>query len=215
MSTAVESCYVYPVTTGRTGRRTGEPDTRGAILRAARELFAESGFSRTTLRAVAARAGCDVALIPYYFSSKRGLFVAAMELPIDAAAIVGSAADGPREHLGERLAAAFVTVWDDPDTGPAMRGFLRASISDETIAGTFGEFLSQELLPLIAERVGISRDTAKVLISMMFGMAVMRRLVAVPAFAEHTTDELIAMLGPRLQSVIDFGDTAGASTRPS
>ena len=42
------------------GRRPGAPDTRAEVLDAARVLFAERGFSRTTIRAVAADAGVDV-----------------------------------------------------------------------------------------------------------------------------------------------------------
>ncbi|MGH3361028.1 MAG: TetR family transcriptional regulator, partial [Nocardioides sp.] len=46
----------------RRGRRPGAPDTRAAILAAAREQFAAAGFSRTTIRAIAAEAGVDAAL---------------------------------------------------------------------------------------------------------------------------------------------------------
>jgi AcrR family transcriptional regulator len=45
----------------RSGRRPGKPQTRGAILEAARQLFAEHGFDKTTMRAIAAGAGVDPA----------------------------------------------------------------------------------------------------------------------------------------------------------
>lgn len=48
-----------------------------AILGAARALFAETGFERATIRAVAARAGVDPALVMQYYGSKEGLFAAA------------------------------------------------------------------------------------------------------------------------------------------
>ena len=51
---------------GQPGRTPGRP-------RAARELFAELGFERTTMRAVATRAGVDPALIYHYFGDKDGL----------------------------------------------------------------------------------------------------------------------------------------------
>ena len=35
------------------------------------------------MRAVAEGAGVDVALVPYYFGNKDGLFAAALELPVD------------------------------------------------------------------------------------------------------------------------------------
>ena len=67
----------------RRGRRPlGSPDARRAVLDAARELFAELGFERTTMRAVAARAGVDPALIYHYFGDKDGLLFAALQPPV-------------------------------------------------------------------------------------------------------------------------------------
>ncbi|MFE7115625.1 TetR family transcriptional regulator, partial [Streptomyces sp. NPDC057654] len=42
---------------GRSGRRPGKPDTRGAILAAAREIFAERGYDGSSIRHIAASAG--------------------------------------------------------------------------------------------------------------------------------------------------------------
>src|SRR5206468_4736644 len=50
--------------------------TEATILEAAKELFAADGFERTTIRAVAARAGIDPALVMQHFGSKEGLFAA-------------------------------------------------------------------------------------------------------------------------------------------
>ena len=57
----------------------GSPDARRAVLDAARELFAERGFERTTMRAVGTRAGVNPALIYHYFGDKDGLLAAALE----------------------------------------------------------------------------------------------------------------------------------------
>lgn len=46
------------------------------ILDAATELFGARGFTRTTIRQIAARARANSALIYYYFGSKTGLFEA-------------------------------------------------------------------------------------------------------------------------------------------
>jgi AcrR family transcriptional regulator len=47
--------------------------TRERLLHAAISLFSEQGYAATGTRAVAARAGCNVALISHYFGSKEGL----------------------------------------------------------------------------------------------------------------------------------------------
>jgi AcrR family transcriptional regulator len=52
---------------------------REDILEAAEELIAEQGFEGTSVRALAARAGVNVAMISYYFGSKDKLFEALVE----------------------------------------------------------------------------------------------------------------------------------------
>ncbi|MBD0024076.1 TetR family transcriptional regulator [Gordonia pseudamarae] len=187
----------------RPGRRTGDSTTRDDILRAAQSLFGSNGFKNTSMRAVAAEAGVDVALVPYYFGSKRGLFVAALEVPVDPVAQVVRATQGPRERLGERMAAEFTAVWEHPDTSSAMRGLLRSVITDESESSAYAEFMSTEMVPLVAELTGVSLETARVAVSMLFGMATMRYLIGVPLFVELSRDEVIALWGPHLQRVID------------
>ncbi len=49
----------------------GNSSTRDAILAAALRILARDGYTRLTARAVAAEAGTNVALLNYYFGSKR------------------------------------------------------------------------------------------------------------------------------------------------
>jgi len=51
----------------------GGSGTRERLLSAAISLFSEQGYAATGTRAIAARAGCNVALISHYFGSKEGL----------------------------------------------------------------------------------------------------------------------------------------------
>ncbi|HXH03402.1 MAG TPA: TetR/AcrR family transcriptional regulator [Candidatus Competibacteraceae bacterium] len=53
-----------------------QDDTRERILEAAEALFAEHGFSRTSLRAITARAGVNLAAVNYHFGSKHALIQA-------------------------------------------------------------------------------------------------------------------------------------------
>ena len=53
-------------------------DRRTAILDAAEEQFAKHGYDGVTLRAIARRAGVDLALPNYYFGPKRDLFDAVL-----------------------------------------------------------------------------------------------------------------------------------------
>src|SRR5262245_18351681 len=56
--------------------------TRAAILAAARERFAADGYERATIRAIAADANIDPAMVMRYYGSKERLFAAAAELEL-------------------------------------------------------------------------------------------------------------------------------------
>lgn len=53
-------------------------DKRAAILESARILFSELGFEGTSTRAIAKHAGANMAMINYYFGSKKGVFLEIM-----------------------------------------------------------------------------------------------------------------------------------------
>ncbi len=61
------------ITAPRGLRADGEM-TRTRLLEAAGELFASTGFAETTSKAIAARAGADLASINYHFGSRDGLY---------------------------------------------------------------------------------------------------------------------------------------------
>ena len=67
-----------PNSSPRRGRRP-EGDARRALIDAAQTILATHPGGKLTVRGVASRAGCDVALVNYYFGSKEGLLSAALE----------------------------------------------------------------------------------------------------------------------------------------
>ena len=82
--------------TKRTGRRPGGSDTRERIAVAARSLFADLGYERTTFRGIAAAAGVDPALVVHFYGSKDELFRQVMVLPPAMADALEQLAAGPR-----------------------------------------------------------------------------------------------------------------------
>jgi AcrR family transcriptional regulator len=79
------------------GRPAGAQGGEGqkALLRAARELMAEKGSPRVTVREVAERAGVQPALVNYYFGSKQGLLRAVVAL------VAGNALERIREGVAQ------------------------------------------------------------------------------------------------------------------
>jgi AcrR family transcriptional regulator len=57
--------------------------TRIALIQAGLELFGEYGFKGTTTRMLCDHAGANISAIPYYFGSKKGLYLAVMEHIVD------------------------------------------------------------------------------------------------------------------------------------
>jgi len=194
----------------RPGRRAGAGgESREAILRAAQVLFARLGFRGTTMRAVAKRAGVDMALVHYFFGSKPKLFAASVELPIDPEQLTALLATRPNapgepmaryylEHLfverSEAITAMLRAGLGDPGCVPALRALIERTLVSAA-AGTLGG----KNASLRAELVG----------ALMVGLFVSRCIVGVEPLASASVDEVVALLAPALDAL--FG-AASAQT---
>ena len=138
----------------RTGRRPGNPDTRQAILEAARATFAESGFDGASIRRIAGRAGVDPALVHHYFGTKDDLFMATVELPVNLPALLQRVGAAGLDGLGERLVTTILTVWESP-AGAGLAGWLRTALADEGRARQLREFVVASVAAPFAAAVGI------------------------------------------------------------
>jgi AcrR family transcriptional regulator len=61
------------------GRLARGDATRALLLNSAREVLRDHGYTATTMRAVAERAGTRLSQVHYHFGSKRGLLIAVLE----------------------------------------------------------------------------------------------------------------------------------------
>lgn len=185
---------------GSRGRRPGAPDTRAAVLSAARSAFAAKGFRATTIRGVATTAGVDPALVHHYFGTKSDLFLAAMELPVDPRKVIGAVADGPVESAAERFLGAFLSVWDDPAVQPALLTVARSVLEPGG-----DRLLSQGFLPVVVEPVGellgLDRPTHRMnlVASQVMGLILMRYVLRVEPLASMPGELVIATFAPTLQ----------------
>ncbi|MEZ0089241.1 TetR/AcrR family transcriptional regulator [Streptacidiphilus sp. EB129] len=72
--------------------------TRRAILVAACETIAETGFEKVRMRMVAERAGVSTALLHYHFENRERLFLEALTYSYEHAGADGYAAEPPEHH---------------------------------------------------------------------------------------------------------------------
>jgi AcrR family transcriptional regulator len=187
------------------GRPRGTTTARADILAAARRRFLDDGYDRVTLRAVAGEAGVDVALISYYFGSKKGLFGAAMALEVNPAELLARELDGPLNSLPERLVRTVVRAWDDPESGPSLRSFLEAVVRDPQMARGFRELMEHEMLPRISERIGGGADAtrrAAVMASQIAGMILARYVLRLEPIASMAPDQLVRRMAPGLRAAL-------------
>jgi AcrR family transcriptional regulator len=198
----------------RRGRRPGTPDTRATILDAARAAFAERGFAGTTIRAVAAAAGVDAALVHHYFGTKDDLFLAAMELPFDPRQVLGPALAGGAEGAGERLLRAFLSIWDDPALSPVLVGIVRSALQPGGERLLTQGFVPVVLMP-IGESLGIDRPELRMplVISQVGGLILTRYVLGLEPLASMPAETLVATYGPVIQHYLT-GDLGKPGVRP-
>lgn len=183
------------------GRRPGTPDTRGAILAAARTSFAQKGFQATTMRAVASAAGVAPGLLHHFFGSKDDLFLAALAVPFDPRAMLAPVPVGPRSEVGLRLATAALAVWEDEKHREPMLAFLRAAMQSPELAAAVRAGIPAIALGVLGDVV-TGPDAAlriELAVSQMLGVAIVRYVIAMEPLASLPADELVGRLAPVLQ----------------
>ncbi|PSM37337.1 TetR family transcriptional regulator [Streptomyces dioscori] len=198
--------------TAATPRRRGRPsrtdaqDTpaaRDRILAAAREEFAERGFEKTSMRAIAKAADVDSALVHHYFGTKEQVFEASIEVAIGPLlSAPGSVGEGPLDGVGERLARFFFGVWENPATRKALLAIVRSAVNNETAAGVFRRLISAQLLRRVALQLNLpdAELRAELAAAQLVGIAMLRYVIKVEPLASADPEQIINRVAPVIQS---------------
>jgi AcrR family transcriptional regulator len=198
------------------GRRPlGSPDARQAVLNAARELFAEQGFDRTTMRAVGTRAGVNPALIYHYFGDKNGLLAAVIEPPIDLAAMLTGINDDP-SRAGQEIIRRALSLWENrPDIRERMLAMLRTALSHDQAARLLRDMLSSWLLEALGDALADDQCELRAALvgSHMGGLMLARYLFKVPGATSATPEDLVQAVGPTIQRYLT-GTLTHAEAQP-
>jgi AcrR family transcriptional regulator len=186
------------------GRRPGGPDTRGEIVRAARESFADKGFAATSIRAVARQAGVDAALVHHYFDSKDELFIEAMALPLDPRQVAAAILDGSREDLGRRIVTVFLGVWESDEGQQRMKAMLRSVVTSDEVARIMREGMTRMILEPVSHFIDVPDAKLRVglIASHLIGMALTRYVVELEPVASADLDTLVDRIAPAIQQYV-------------
>ena len=167
------------------------------ILAAAKQRFAESGYERATIRAIAADANIDPSMVMRYFGNKDQLFAAAADFDLQLPDF--SAAE--RAQMGAELVTYFMNRWERDE---ALVVLLRSSTTNAEAAQRMQEIFAGQLLPAIAK---ISPDDAPrragLIATQVLGLALCRYVLRLPPVVAMSHDEVVAWLGPSVQRYLN------------
>ncbi|KHL15223.1 AcrR family transcriptional regulator [Mumia flava] len=185
--------------TPTTSRPRSAEATKQAILDAARTRFTTEGYRRATVRAVAADAGIDPAMVMRYFGSKQQLFAAAADLDLRLPELSRVA----RSRRGHQLVTHFVARWEDPDDDTLLM-LLRAAIDDEQMAETMHRMFAEQLVATIVsvlpdERMDEAPRRAGLIATQMLGLALCRDILRLPPVVALSPAAAVASIAPTVQ----------------
>ncbi len=173
--------------------------TKAAILAAAREHFASSGFQGATIRAIATSAGIDPAMVMRYFGDKKNLFEAASEIDLH----LPDLTDVDKEKIGSTLVEHFLNRWEGDE---ALMVLLRSAVTNTDAAKRVQDIFAKQTVPMLKK---ICKDSdekvmlrACLVASQILGLALCRYVLALPPMVKADRNQLIHRVGSTVQSYI-------------
>jgi AcrR family transcriptional regulator len=169
-------------------------NTEDRILAEARRIFADRGYERTTIRAVATEAGVDPALVMQYFGSKQELFEQAVELP-EIPPFSGTL-DALTEDLLTRIGTKIGPL---PKATLAM---LRSMLTHPEAAVRARATLDSQVTQIAAAVPGDAPELrAALMISTMLGVTIAHQLLDLTALRDAPAERIAEVLRPAFQAL--------------
>lgn len=177
--------------------------TKERLLLHAQRLIWSKGYSNVPLRDIAKAAGVDVALISRYFGGKLGLFEATLTSAMSAQ---------PFPRMGEEALIDFCTklfIAAPRDDTPSFLRMILMNAHDEAVADKVKQHHQTYLQSALEEATG-SKQRAALFISVMLGISVAERSLALDGIAPHNSPAYEAQVRHMLKSALAFKDVAPA-----
>ncbi|MGW6144474.1 TetR/AcrR family transcriptional regulator [Streptomyces sp. NPDC055140] len=183
------------MSTPRQSRTERRRATEARILDSARELFAEKGFDRTTIRAVATAASVDPALVMQYFGSKRELFAQAVQaLPVLPATTDTDAL------VDQLLATLGLKLGGLPEGTLAM---MRSMLTDPAAADQVRVTLDRQI-DSVSANLPAAEDAelrAALFVTALLGVTIGHQFLRLAALRDAPADRIAALLRPAFKAL--------------
>lgn len=194
----------------RPGRPPGTSDTRERILKTARDLFSRNGIDNTSIRAIAADADVDPALVHHYFGTKTQLFAAAIHIPIDPMSVIAPLREIPVEDIGRVLPSILLPLWDS-EMGKGFIAELRSLLAGNDV-NLIRSFLQEVITAEVGSRVdnppGSGRIRVQFVASQLVGVVMARYILELDPFKSLPVEAIVDAIAPNLQHYLT-GDLPG------
>jgi AcrR family transcriptional regulator len=173
-------------------------------------LFARNGIDKTSIRAIAADAGVDPALVHHYFGTKTQLFAAAIHIPIDPMQVIGPMRETPVEELGHTLPSILLSLWDS-ELGSGFIAMLRSILAGDQVS-LIRSFLQEVIAVEVGSRVdnppGSGRIRVQFVASQLLGVVMARYILELDPFKSLPIEQIAETIAPNLQRYLT-GDLPG------
>jgi AcrR family transcriptional regulator len=170
-------------------------------LSSARKLFAANGIDRTSIRAIAAEAGVDAALVHHYYGTKEQLFIAAIRVPIDPMEVLVPLRETPVDQIGYTLPKVLLPLWDS-EAGAGFIATLRSMLAGSEV-GLLRSFLREVVIVEVAARVddppGTGLLRAEFVATQLLGVVMARYILELDPFRSLPVEQIAETIGPNLQ----------------
>ena len=186
----------------RPGRwRTGQ-QSKQRILDAARKRFMRDGYERATVRAIAADAGVDVAMVYYFFDSKDGLInAAALTGPQHPLHQLATLLDEGTEQIGPRLVRRFIESWDAGVVFEPLVALWRSAPIHPHARNVLLDSIAGPVAQRVATEFGVADAELRVelVASHLIGLAFARYQLKIEPTASADIEDLVTWVGPTVQ----------------
>jgi len=176
--------------------------TRDRILEAARTIFGQEGYERTTIRGVAAAANIHPSMVMRYYGSKEELFAKAVTFELGLPDI----STVPRDEIGKTLVRHALKRWSS--SSGDLPALLRISVTHEDAKNRLDDILRSQLVPALAKVCGARRapTIAAFISTQMLGLALTRFVLELPLVTSLPDRAIIDKIGSHVQAYLE---TAG------
>ncbi len=157
------------------------------------------------MRTASAAAGVteDVAL--RYYRNREALFAAAMRLPVDPVSAIPALMAPGIEGMGERLVRFTLDTLRDPAARDDLISLARTGVSAGQAVTGLQEFIEIGVVDRVAGMIGVpdARMRSALITSYLMGVATMRYGVRLEPLASASDEEVIRMVAPVIQDLLD------------